>query len=423
MKQVISLLGIVLCAISLQGQVKFDDYFVAQTLRIDFAHTGKADTAEIALERLLREPLWGGSQTQLLDPFGYGQYRLTVYDSVSGKEIYSRGYSNLFQEWRQTPEAKQVRRSFSENVVMPFPKHTVRIVIEERQRNTRFRPHYELYVNPANYFIEPQSKYQFPVKKAHYSLPSSSALDIVVLPEGYTAGEMDKFEADVQRFVGYFFAVSPFDEYKEKVNFWAVLAPSVESGTDVPGEGVWRNTLFNTHFHTFHSARYLTTSDMRTVRDVASLAPYDQIYILVNTERYGGGGIFNYYNLCVSDNQYSAEVFTHEFGHAFAALADEYAYEDSPASELYDMQVEPWEVNITNLVNFSSKWADLVQAKTPIPTPVDGKHAIGAYEGAGYVKRGIYRPEHNCKMRTNAQKNFCTVCLRSVREMLKLYTE
>jgi len=131
---------------------------------------------------------------------------------------------------------------------------------------------------------------------------------------------------------------------------------------------------------------------MRTVRDVAALVPYDQIYILVNSTKYGGGGIYNFYNLCVSDHSYSREVFTHEFGHAFAALADEYAYDETPPEELYDLTVEPWQANITTLIDFDSKWKDLVKSDTPIPTPDSLRNVVGAFEGGGYTKTKIYRP-------------------------------
>ena len=54
-----------------------------------------------------------------------------------------------------------------------------------------------------------------------------------------------------------------------------VNAPSEESGTDIPGDGIWRNTILNTHFYTFNSERYLTTRDVKQIRDLAAYAPYD----------------------------------------------------------------------------------------------------------------------------------------------------
>lgn len=407
----------------LMAQVPFDQYFELQSLRLDYQHAGNAQQSVIYFEGIKREPFWGGSMTQLIDPMNYGTYRVVVYDSASGRLLYTRGYSTLFHEWQDTPEAKRLQRSFFENVVVPWPKASIRLVIEERQADLSFAPKFELDIDPSGYFIDPQVRYPYSVEPLEVNGPSATCLDIVVLPEGYTEAEMAKFRADAKRFVGYFFEVEPFASARKKVNFRLVMAPSIESGTDVPGERIWRKTLLDTHFYTFHSERYLTTRDMRAVRDVAALVPYDQIYILVNTSRYGGGGIFNYYNLCVSDHPQSREVFTHEFGHAFAALADEYAYDDTPADSLYNMRIELWEPNLTNLVNFDKKWAKLLAPGTPIPTADTSSFGIGAFEGGGYAKRGVYRPERDCKMRSNQQNSFCRVCLQSVEAMLNLYTK
>ncbi len=408
---------------AVSAQIKFDDYFLPKTMRLDYTHAGDADTSVVYFEQVKEEPFWGGSRKNLIDKFQFGDYMLSVYDSASNTLIYSRGYSSLFWEWRSNEEAKKIKRSYYENVVFPYPKKTVRVEIGERLRNNTFAKHFSMHIDPNDYFIEKGNEYDFQTMKLLDSGEASKKLDIVILPEGYKKEEMQKFENDARRFIEYFFGVSPFKENKNLVNFWAVMAPSVDSGADIPGEGKWVNTLFNTHFYTFRSERYLTTRDMKTVRDVASLVPYDQIYILVNTTKYGGGGIYNYYNLCVSDHNYSREVFTHEFGHAFAALADEYAYDDTPAEELYDLSVEPWQANLTTLVDFDSKWADLVEKGTPIPTPDSLKGKVGAFEGGGYTKKKIYRPMYDCKMRSNNQDEFCPVCYRTVLEMLKFYSE
>ncbi|MDF1547965.1 MAG: M64 family metallopeptidase [Bacteroidales bacterium] len=411
-------------AVSAIGQVSFDDYFLPKTLRFDYNRAGNSDTSIIYFEQLLEEQFWGGSKTNLIDKFNYGDYLLQVFDSTGKTMIYSRGYSSLFREWIDTEEAKTLPRSYYGSVVMPFPKNKIIIKLLNRNRKQVFNLVYELEVDPKNYFIVKEVANKYETEKIGDADPAF-ALDIAVLPEGYTQEEMQKFQADVKRFIGYFFKVSPFKEYQPKINFWLVNAPSEESGTDIPGQGIWKKTILNTHFYTFNSERYLTTRDVRQIRDLAAHVPYDQIYILVNSSKYGGGGIYNYYNLCTSDNQYSEEVFTHEFGHAFAALGDEYQYGYDNAEELYDMSVEPWQVNISNLVNFDSKWKDLVEEGTPIPTLDEEKYKtkIGAFEGAGYVKKGIYRPVYDCKMRSNATKTFCPVCFRAVVDLLKFYTE
>jgi hypothetical protein len=407
------------------SQVEFDSYFLPKTLRFDYSRAGNADTSFICFEQMKEEPFWGGSKKNLKDTFEFGDYKYLLYDKESSTLIYSRGYSSLFREWIDTDEAKKLSRSYYESIVMPFPKKKAILKLQNRGRDQKFTTVFEFEVDPANYFIVKEKLPEYKTEKILNSGDPATKLDIVVLPEGYTQKEMNKFRADVQRFMGYFFKVSPFREKKSKINFWMVYAPSVESGTDIPGKNIWNNTILNSHFYTFDSERYLTTSDVNQIRNLAATVPYDQIYILVNSKTYGGGGIYNYYNLCTSDNQYSEEVFTHEFGHGFAALGDEYEYGYEQAQELYDMTVEPWQVNITNLVNFGSKWKDLVEPNTPVPTPdiPNYKNKIGAFEGAGYVRKGIYRPVHDCKMRSNAAKEFCPVCQRALNQLLDFYTE
>jgi hypothetical protein len=161
------------------------------------------------------------------------------------------------------------------------------------------------------------------------------------------------------------------------------------------------------------------------VRDVASNAPYDAICVVANSKTYGGGGIYNFYALFTSDNHVADYVFVHEFGHSFAGLGDEY-YDSSVAYEnFYNLKVEPWEPNLTTLVNFDSKWKTMVEPNTPIPTPDKEKDKIkvGAYEGGGYVSKGVYRPSHDCTMKSISYDNFCPVCLDAIDRMIQSYLE
>jgi hypothetical protein len=91
----------------------------------------------------------------------------------------------------------------------------------------------------------------------------------------------------------------------------------------------------------------------------------------------------------------------------------------------FDLNVEPWQPNITTLVNFSSKWQHLMKASTPIPTPVDKKYTdeLGVFEGGGYVEKGVYRPAVNCRMKTNEAKGFCPACQDAIARMIDFICE
>ncbi len=402
------------------SQVKFDDYFVKKTLRLDFIQAGDATSSAIYFEQMKSIPTWGGNIINLTDKFNYGEYRFFVYDYGTQNLIYSRGFSTLFQEWQSSEEAKSVSRSFYETIIFPYPKKTVKLEIHKRNRDGKLEKKFEMLINPKDYFIREEAPPKFEYKKVLDNGDPNKKVDIVIIPDGYTKDEMEKFDSDVQRFMGYFFDCSPYKENKSNFNVWAVNAISQESGTDIPGKYIYKNTVLSASFYTFNTERYLMTFDIRSVRDIAGLVPYDQIMILVNSPIYGGGGVYNYYSITSSDDDYSDYVVCHEFGHAFGDLADEYWTSDVAVTDYFNLNVEPVQPNITTLVDFVSKWKNLVDKGVPIPTPNEKKYydKVGAFEGGGYVEKGIYRPCFDCTMKSRSRDNFCPVCKKALTEMI-----
>ncbi len=406
-------------------QGTFNRYFSDKTLRMDYIREGNSNSSQLFLKQFREEPYWGGSKVNLIDTFEYGNYMLEVFDSASMQLIYSRGYNSLFQEWQTTDQARNMQKTFYESVIMPFPNNAVKIVLEERNNKQQFESKFETYINPVNPYINRDRPPGYKTQQIVHSGDPSQKVDIVFLPDGYTIEEMPKFIEDVKRFAGYMFNWSPYNELSGKFNIWAVEAPSQESGTDSPLKNTWKNTILNTGFYTFGIERYLTTEDFKTVRDIAACVPYDQICILVNSDEYGGGGIFNFCSSFTATNSFSEYLFLHEFGHGFAGLADEYSSSEVAYINYYNIFTEPYEPNITTLVDFKSKWKDMVGKKTPVPTPPDSIYfnKIGAFEGAGYMTKGVYRPAWDCSMRSVSFNNFCPVCRRAIRRMVTFYTK
>ncbi len=403
----------------------FEKYFTKESLRIDYILAGNNSDSRIYLQSMKKEPFWGGSVTVLTDPLGYGEYLCKIMPEGKTNVIYSRGFSTLFQEWQTTDEATLLNKGFYQSTNIPFPKQAVVFEIYERDQNAEFQLKLSVKIDPSDYFIEPTPGSDYPVNKIRVSGDPAHCVDIVFIPEGYTSEQMGKFESDVVRLTDSLFSIKPFSTYSDKFNLYAVLAPSAEEGADIPGKNIWKNTLVNSTFYTFDSERYLTTLDFWSVKDVAALAPYDQIYILVNTEKYGGGGVYNHYNLTSVDNILSAKVFVHEFGHGFAGLGDEYYTSDVSYNEFYSPDIEPWEPNLTTLVDFSSKWEKMIEQGTPVPTPStqDYKSITGVFEGGGYVAKGVYRPALDCYMKSNTPDCFCKVCEHSIEKMIRFLTE
>ena len=410
---------------TLSTNAQFNKFFQDKTLRIDYFHSGN-DTSEFySFDEVLIEPNWGGSKVNLIDTFFYGKYFYKVFDVATDSLIYSRGYSTLFGEWQTTSEAKKTWRTLSESVVMPYPKNDARIEFYSRDNNGEFIKSFEYYFTLNNYFIKPERRLKYPSFDVLINGDAAKKVDIVILPEGYTNNEMGLFIKDCKDFAQHLFTFSPYNNNKDKFNIRGVLAPSEESGNDIPADSIWKKTLLNTSFYTFNSERYCMTFDNKSVRDMAANAPYDQIYILVNNEKYGGGAIYNYYSVSVNSNIQAAKIFVHEFGHGFAGLADEYYNSSVAYNDFYPLDVEPWEPNITTLVDFDSKWKHLLKKKTPIPTPLEKKYIdkLGVFEGGGYSAKGVYRPSYDCLMNSFNDNKFCEACEEAIQKMIDFYCE
>ena len=307
-------------------------------------------------------------------------------------------------------------------------KGKVDIEITARDKaDMQFHPLMKMEVDPTSIFIDRSPLKANPVVEIQHKGDKKEKVDLVFVAEGYTAAEQDKFVADAKRFMEALFQTKPYDTRRDDFNVWAVGTISEESGTSVSGKGVYKNTALKTGYYTFGVDRYLTTQDIKPIRDAVWNVPCDAIFLLINTDTYGGGGMYNFYACGTADNDRTPTVFTHEFGHSFAGLADEYAYEEE-AIPMYPHDVEPWEPNITTLVNFSSKWEDMVKKGTKIPTPLSkkpevAKTKVGVFEGAGYSTKGVYRGVQDCRMRINDTPEFCPVCKRAITHLIDFYTK
>ena len=449
----------------------FDADFTGRTMRVDYFHSGTATEEHISLDRVVADGPWPGSRTRLVDDTNFGKYLFEVTDRATNRLLYSRGFSSVYGEWETTGEAKKVWRTFQESLRFPWPKRPVQVTLKKRDSENVFREVWATAVDPNSRFVTPaDSALRGRVWTVFENGPPSEKVDLLVLGDGYTAAEMEKFHSDVTRLIAALFEEEAFRSRKADFNVRAMDLASAESGVSRPHAGVFRRSALSTHYSSFDSERYLLTYDNRTLRDVASAAPYDFLIILVNERTYGGGGIFNDQTIAAADNAYAVYLLVHEFGHNFGGLGDEYftsdvAYETGAAEK-----PEPWEPNLTALRDPPNlKWKDLVEPATPLPTPWDkeafekdsraiqerrrklrasgapeaemeklfreqeaaetrllagmkysGK--VGAFEGAGYETKGLYRPRTDCIMFSRDKVGFCPVCRRAIARVIDLYS-
>ncbi len=426
MKKFIILCAAALISVATFGQQpKYDTYFTPDRLRIDLTFAGDASYQKIFLEGMVKECAWSGSKTNLVDTFNYGEYRMEVLNQ-QGEVIYSKGFNTLFQEWRTTAEALTTPQAFNSSYTIPYPKEKVTLKVYERVKATGlYNEIFSIGIDPADKLISQEIANDFKVSAIMQNGDPAVKVDLCFIAEGYTAQEMEKFLADARRFADYMFTMAPYNKHKEDFNIWVVESVSQESGTDIPHEDVWKKTVANSNFYTFRSDRYLTAQNQKTICQIATAAPYDALYVIVNNPKYGGGGIYNFYGLSASDCPWAEEVFVHEFGHSFAGLGDEYYDSSTSYEEFYNLSIEPWEPNITTLVNFDTKWKDMLKEGVSVPTaPLEDKKDntnVGVYEGGGYMAKGIYRPVMDCRMKTNQAHAFCPVCQRAIEKMIEYY--
>ncbi len=424
MKKTILLFMAILCSMLLQAQ-RFEDFFEDKTLRIDYNFAGNAHQQEIAVDQLNVSPHWYGKRQRLAELPLEGNGQITVRSHKTGQVIYRHSFSTLFQEWLSYPEAQNVRKSFENVFLVPMPKDTVDVTLDLRNNRREVMASLTHQVVPTDILIRRiGEKDVTPYETIQEAKDLQHCIHIAYLAEGYQKDEMSTFIDDVRVAMEALFEHEPFKSLRDRFHIVAVKAPSQESGTSEPGRGIWKNTALHSHFDTFYSDRYLTTLHLKDMHDWLAGIPYEHIIVLVNSGRYGGGGIFNSYNLTTTHHAKYRPVVVHEFGHSFCGLGDEYAY-DIEEVPMYPKDIEPWEPNLTTLVDFPSKWQDLVDKKTPIPTPlsVQYKDKVGVYQGAGYNLKDVYRPCQDCRMRTNEHPVFCPVCQRALTNLIDFYTK
>ena len=457
---------------TLLADESFEGHFVDRTMRVDYFHTGGMGEEIFSLDEIVSDGPWAGSTTRLLDDLNLGKYLFTVIDQASNQSIFSRGFASLYGEWETTGEARSTHRTFHESLRFPWPKKPVRVILEVRNAQNEFHPVWSIAIDPSSRFVNPSNP--IPMGKVWSVLKNGDPkkkVDLLILGDGYSDTEMEKFHRDAKRMADVLFTFEPFKSRKSDFNVWAIDTPSATSGVSRPRADSFRQTPISVTYNIFDSERYALTNANKSLRRVAAAAPYEYVEILINEEQYGGGGIYNFQATASVNAGYADYLFVHEFGHHFAALADEYYTSDVAYETGATSHPEPWEPNVTALHDPENlKWRDLVESETPLPTTWkkeeyetasrayqerrrelrrqrvpetkmdeffdevkawsteflgDQEHSgkVGAFEGASYEARGLYRSEIDCIMFTRDEVGFCRVCKRGITRIIDFYSK
>ncbi len=441
------------------------------TLRIDYFHTGNADSEIFSLDQVVLEPLpFAGNVQQPIDHTLRGKYLFEVFDPASKTVLFSRSFSSIYGEWETTGEARTMHRTFHESLRFPAFEETFEIVLKKRDAQNQFKEIWRIGIDPGDYLVHQESAAwadQVVPIEIHGDPPHK--VDLLILGDGYTAAEHQAFVARAKALTEVLFSTSPFKERRADFNVWAIAPPTAVPGVSRPSTHTYRDTPLGATYDAFRSERYVLTTDNKAMRRIASSAPYDFVEIITNTDTYGGGGIYGLYATVAANSEWANYVFVHEFGHHFAGLADEY-YTSSVAYETPATVIEPYEPNVTALLEPDKlKWRALLTAETPLPTPwpkqafdkhslaiqatrtqmrkdnvpeaemnalfrseqattelmfssADYRDAVGVFEGANYQSTGMYRSQMNCIMFTRTTA-FCKVCANAIEQVIDEYTK
>ncbi|MGW4509023.1 M64 family metallopeptidase [Streptomyces sp. NPDC004436] len=237
--------------------------------------------------------------------------------------------------------------------------------------------------------------------------PTADRLDVVVIGDGYTAGELPRFHEDARRKWAELTSVEPYTAYRDLFNVWTVDAVSRESGVSGdPDPATVRDTALGSYFWCGEIERLLCIDQPKVDAYVAKAPEADLVVVLANSAKYGGAGYnersttlgYEGISTASAGHAKSGQVAIHETGHSLGKLADEYFYPGVPDYERYTGP-EPADSNSSTLTadlmaERRTKWHRWLGEQSP-----DGG-TVGAYEGGNYYVTGLHRPTDSSLMRT-----------------------
>ncbi len=253
-----------------KGDVDFNTWFLDKTMRLDYYHTGNAKEEIFAIDKVLSDSIWPGSKKILIDKLELGPYFFEVLDKESKILLYSRGFSSIFSEWQTTPDANVQWGTFHESLRFPWPLKPVVVVVKKRNAENKFKQVWSTDIDPSSRQVNPASKtHREKVDVILDNGPVCNKLDIVILGDGYSAEEMEKFRHDCSRLSEVLLSTEPFKSQRMSINIRAVETPALQPGVSKPHHGVFRRTPLSVSYSTFDSERYALTYDNKTIRDIA----------------------------------------------------------------------------------------------------------------------------------------------------------
>lgn len=165
----------------------FDNYFIDETMRIDYYHIGNATEEFITMDQIYKYGMWAGSRKYLIDDLNIGRYCVKIYDSATNELIFSKGFDSYFGEYKTSNEGIEgIKRTFHETVLIPYPKNKIIFSMERRDQKQMLLEFYRKEVDPGDMMIisDDVKDRQVKIYNSQLNGDPHNRVDVVILGEG-----------------------------------------------------------------------------------------------------------------------------------------------------------------------------------------------------------------------------------------------
>jgi hypothetical protein len=227
-----------------------------------------------------------------------------------------------------------------------------------------------------------------------------SFFTLVILGDGYTADEMDRFREHVDKHLNVMWSIEPFRSYRNYINVFAVEIVSGESGIDCDPEiREERETPLGMSFSggcSNPNARGINVGAAEARRYAEMATPhYNQLLAIANTDTYGGRG--GAVATTSGGNSLGPLITPHELGHSLGRLQDEYTYRGRGVPGGHYRGGEPGSIHHTlmteaEILQRQAKWWRWLGEES------EAGGVIGRFEGGQSNRSGTWRPAQHSMM-------------------------
>jgi hypothetical protein len=228
----------------------------------------------------------------------------------------------------------------------------------------------------------------------------AARFSLVIMSDGYTAQELPKYRAHLDKHLNVLWSIEPFRSYRNYINVYSVEIESPESGISCdPEVRQKKQTPLGANFQggcENPNARGILVNQ-QAAREYAKQATphFDQILVITNTDTYGGigGGVAT----TSGGNSLGVLITPHELGHSLGRLQDEYTYRERGVAGGPYKGVEPNSIHHTLLTEEQMR-AEQKKWFRWLGDESESGGKIGRFEGGQYTTTGIWRPSKHSMM-------------------------